>query len=241
MRRNYSAALAETLRWEGGYSNHPRDPGGATMRGVTQRVYDAFRRKGGLPPRPVRRIAEDEVQAIYLTGYWQTIGGDTLAAGFDCSAFDLSVNSGPGRARKYIAATAAIDSVPARIRAFNGRRRSFLHSLKTWDVFGKGWSRRVNAIEAASLRMAGAPRAFLSTESSISVARAREAGQGAVVTGSAGGLTGASASLGVADWSTADIALACGLGALVLAALVYLIWRRNVQEDRAERLKEAMA
>jgi len=57
--------LRITLKHGGGFSDHPADPGGATMRGVTQRTYDGYRKRRGLSPRPVREIEEHELQDIY--------------------------------------------------------------------------------------------------------------------------------------------------------------------------------
>jgi lysozyme family protein len=80
---NFERCLAITLKWEGGYSNHPDDPGGPTMRGIIQREYDAWRKKHDMRLRPVRQIDEDEVQAIYRNEYWDAMGCDELPAGFD--------------------------------------------------------------------------------------------------------------------------------------------------------------
>lgn len=67
---DFQSSLPFILRWEGGYVNHPNDPGGATNKGVTQKVYDDWRRKQGQALRDVRQLAEEEMQAIYETGYW---------------------------------------------------------------------------------------------------------------------------------------------------------------------------
>ncbi len=64
----FAAALPFILRWEGGYVNDPDDPGGATNKGVTQRIYDDWRKRQGLPPRDVRQLEEAELQAIYEAG-----------------------------------------------------------------------------------------------------------------------------------------------------------------------------
>jgi len=102
MKSNYQTALAAVLKHEGGYANHPRDPGGATMKGVTQRVYDAFRRNKSLPTRLVRDIADDELQAIYRRQYWDATSCDDLPSGVDYAVFDFAVNSGVSRAATYL-------------------------------------------------------------------------------------------------------------------------------------------
>jgi hypothetical protein len=63
--KEFARSLAKVLVHEGGYSNHPQDPGGATMKGVTQRVYDEYRRSIGVPVAPVRNISNSELEAIY--------------------------------------------------------------------------------------------------------------------------------------------------------------------------------
>lgn len=66
--KSYAAALARVLEHEGGFSNHPSDPGSATMESITQRVYDGYRQRRGLATRSVAQITNDEMQAIYFAG-----------------------------------------------------------------------------------------------------------------------------------------------------------------------------
>lgn len=99
---NFDASLEHVLRFEGGWTNHPKDPGGATNRGILQRVYDPYRRKRGLTPRSVKFITDDEVSAIYRSLYWDKIAGDDLPAGIDFCTFDAAVNSGPRRGARWL-------------------------------------------------------------------------------------------------------------------------------------------
>lgn len=113
----YRVALDETLAHEGGWydGTQPHDPN-PTMRGVTQRTYDAFRRRRGVPWRSVREIADVELEAIYR-GYWDGAALDTVAtAGAPLTAitlFDHAVNAGPGRAVRLLqgAIGASIDGM----------------------------------------------------------------------------------------------------------------------------------
>lgn len=98
----YSDALSRVLVHEAGYVNDPRDPGGATMKGVTQRTYDGYRKRNGLALRPVRQITPTEVGEIYRRSYWAAIHGDTLPAGVDYVVFDGAVNSGPSQSIKWL-------------------------------------------------------------------------------------------------------------------------------------------
>ncbi|MBJ7533416.1 peptidoglycan-binding protein [Rhodomicrobium vannielii ATCC 17100] len=152
---NFERCLAITLKWEGGYSNHPDDPGGPTMRGVIQREYDAWRKRQGKRPRPVRQIEDAELRAIYRENYWDTMNCDALPAGLDLCVFDAAVNSGPGRARQWLEQAHYIE-------AYCDARLAFLQRLgRLWRVFGTGWARRVAGIRIDARTMAGQPEAQL--------------------------------------------------------------------------------
>lgn len=165
MRENYDFCLKQVLKYEGGYSNHPADPGGATMKGVTQATYDAWRAKKGLPKRSVKLLADDELAAIYRQEYWDKVRGDDLPAGVDLAVFDFAVNSGVSRAAKYLQAIVGVtqDGVigPATIaatkahvaNAVTNKRLSFMQSLSTWPTFGKGWRARIDDIRKQIARL----------------------------------------------------------------------------------------
>ncbi len=165
---NFDKALAYVLEHEGGWSDHPRDPGGATMKGVTQAVYDSYRKMRARPPQSVRFITDEELKAIYKFQYWDRVQGDLLPNGVDYAVFDFAVNSGVGRASKYLQAVvgvqqdgiigartiAAITNPTATINALCDRRMGFLRNLKTFLTFGRGWTRRVQGVRAHALDMA---------------------------------------------------------------------------------------
>ncbi|MBZ9706077.1 glycoside hydrolase family 108 protein [Mesorhizobium sp. ESP7-2] len=163
------ASLAKVLVHEGGYSNHPADPGGATMKGVTQRVYDAYRKGKGLATRSVKSITPDEVADIYDRQYWDAVKGDLLPDGVDYVVFDGAVNSGPGRSIMWLqqalrpAYTGRIDGVLgvgtlAALKADNNNdalidricnaRMAFLKRLSTFATFGRGWTARVAEVRS---------------------------------------------------------------------------------------------
>lgn len=170
MTSRFETCLRQTLQWEGGWFNHPRDPGGPTMKGVIQRVYDGWRDSQGLARRSVREIEDYELRDIYRRNYWDQIRGDELPVGVDMAVFDFAVNSGPGRAAKYLQRVLRMNRVdghigPATIGATKNAdpervieelmadRRTFIRQISTYDVFGKGWERRCNGIEKASIAM----------------------------------------------------------------------------------------
>jgi lysozyme family protein len=171
MTDRFEACLAETLKWEGGWSNHPQDPGGATMRGVIQRVYDGYRDGKGIARRTVRAIEDAELREIYRRNYWDLCRAAELPAGVDLAVWDYTVNSGAGQAVKSLQRVLGVGvdgnfgdvtmaAVQRRepvelIRAYLDERRRFYKALRTFHVFGKGWLRRADGIEAAALAMAG--------------------------------------------------------------------------------------
>ena len=168
MNNNFNHCLDLVLVHEGGYVNHPKDPGGATNRGVTQAVYDAYRKTRGRGAQSVKFITDEEVNAIYKFQYWDRVQGDLLPAGLDYAVFDFAVNSGVGRASKYLQAVlgvaqdgqigartlAAITNPSNAINALCDRRMSFLRNLRTFLTFGKGWTRRVTDVRKHALEMA---------------------------------------------------------------------------------------
>lgn len=158
----FSKVLPLVLAHEGGYVNHPEDPGGATMKGITQAVYDSYRRNRGMPTQWVKHISRSEIQDIYKRQFWDMCNADDLPAGLDYAVFDYAVNSGANRAVKDLQRTvgARVDGQVGEetirlskeaanrdekklIDDFCARRMRFLRSLKTWKTFGRGWSRRV--------------------------------------------------------------------------------------------------
>ncbi len=167
MHTNFNECLELVLKHEGGFVNHPKDPGGATNRGVTQKVYDAYRKTRARPIQSVKFISEDEVKAIYKFQYWDRVQGDFLPRGLDYAVFDFAVNSGVGRASKYLQAcvgtkqdgvigamTIAAIGKPANvINALCDRRMSFLRNLDTFLAFGRGWTRRVVDVRKHALEM----------------------------------------------------------------------------------------
>jgi len=239
MNSNYEHCLKLTLVYEGGWSNHPADPGGATMKGVTQRVYDDYRRRQGLPSQSVRSLSDTELRAIYRRGYWDAVSGDTLPAGLDCSVFDLAVNSGPGRAMSFLRATSG-DTI-TRIKGISARRRGFLQALKTFRVFGRGWMARCAAIEAASLRMAAGSRApaLLLAEASASQKQRAQAGSAVVGAGGAGAVPAGVAAATDHVWTWGEILATGGLALVLFAALAVLIHTTIAHNERARAMMEA--
>jgi lysozyme family protein len=139
---NLQKALAFTLKWEGGYSNHPSDGGGETMRGVTKAVYDAYRTKKGLTIQSVKLLSDSELYDIYKNQYWTAAGCDKITnVRLAASVFDMAVNSGVARAKKYLALTSDY-------KKFNDNRSAYFEKIAKVNpklqVFLKGWNNRIN-------------------------------------------------------------------------------------------------
>lgn len=168
----YDEALRRLLAHEGGYTNHPSDPGGPTNFGITLADY----RKSIKPDATaadVRSMSVDQAKAVYRKRYWDAQRCDELPAGVDYSIFDYGVNSGIGRSGKVlrrviglpddtsiitdqVLAYARVRDPKVLVAAICDERLAFLKSLKTWPVFGRGWGTRVAEVRTVSLAMAGA-------------------------------------------------------------------------------------
>lgn len=159
MRENYTTCLKAVLKYEGGYVNHPRDPGGATNKGITQKTYDAWRQKQGLAIKSVRGISQEDVEAIYRRDYWDAVRGDELPGGVDLAVFDFAVNSGVRRASDYLKTLLGTNERgigPKTVEAARrnpyvweplcDRRLAFMKRLDTWSTFGRGWNTRVSDV-----------------------------------------------------------------------------------------------
>ena len=135
----FDAALEFVLKFEGGFSDHPADPGGATNLGVTQKTYDTWRESRGVATRSVRWLTHDEAKAIYRERYWVPIGADAMSPPLALMAFDASVNQGVGRARELLERSGRDWRVMAALRL------EHYCSLSIFATFGRGWTRRLAA------------------------------------------------------------------------------------------------
>ena len=168
MQSNYDKCLETILHHEGGYVNHPKDPGGETNLGVTKRVYLEH---GGT--KDMKDLIVEDVAPIYKKGYWDKMKGDQLPSGLDLCVFDFGVNAGPGRSAKYLQTmigTVADGGIGPNtlkklgeyveehgiekcIEDFQGARQDYYEKLSTFATFGKGWTRRVDETTELALSM----------------------------------------------------------------------------------------
>ena len=172
MKDNFNRSLARVLVYEGGYSNNPKDPGGPTMKGITQSTFNSWRARQGQNQLSVSQITTTEVAAIYKEDYWDRIDADALPSGVDFCMFDAAVNSGVGGATKWAQAIVGVnpdgDYGPKTeaailaadpdefIHGFCSHRLGTLQRLRTWGTFGKGWAARIANVQKTALAWADA-------------------------------------------------------------------------------------
>lgn len=257
---NYANCLAITLDYEGGYSNDPGDPGGPTKYGIT--IHDVrLYLNAHASAADVKALTLEQAKVIYQKHYWEPVSGDVWPDGLDLSVFDAGVNSGLGRADKWardvmavtggnyswLAARAraqASGTIVAWIKAYSARRLSFLHALRTWRIFGKGWGRRVSGIEALGVKMAllaakltvPEVKKRLEEEAGAAKGAAKKTGGGAATTGVGAG--------GVAtqiDWAHLSPYLSAVAFFAVAAVAVYFVWWINHHAARSQAYAAAAA
>ena len=168
MQKNYDKCLQAILHHEGGYVNHPKDPGGETNLGVTKRVYEEW---GGT--KDMKDLLVEDVAPIYKKNYWDKIKADSLPSGLDLCVFDFGVNAGPGRAAKYLQGQIGtipdggigpntlakleeylkFTSIEQAIKTYQESRQDYYEQLSTFSSFGRGWTRRVQETTKMALEM----------------------------------------------------------------------------------------
>lgn len=175
MRGNFEPALREVLRHEGGYADHPSDPGGRTNLGVTQRVWEDWT-GSEVGEAEMRALTIADVTPLYRRRYWDAIRGDDLPAGVDFAVFDFAVNSGVNRAARFLQrivgeredgrigartlAAARLHDAADVIADLCALRLVYLRGLPIWPTFGRGWARRVKSIEDHAKGMVARPVHF---------------------------------------------------------------------------------
>ena len=256
----YDAAMVRVFADEGGYTNDPKDPGGATNWGIT--IFDA--RKYWNPnatDADVKAMPKDVAAAIYRSHYAEPIRYNDLPAGFDYSVFDAGINSGVGRAIPWASKAIGIDSKVlndivvqsnatvdkvSMIQKYWAIRLAFLHGLGTWSHFGGGWGKRCANGEAAAVRMwlsvgkglsSSDAKSRMDQEAAKAKAKSKQASKAgagtAVGTGSAGTATATHPSIDAAHFSLGGkIALGILIAAGVAVA-IYFIRQAIINNQRA--------
>jgi lysozyme family protein len=165
MKTSLDKSVDAILKHEGGYANHPKDPGNETNYGITKRTAQRFGYFGSM-----KDLEKGFAIDIYRRIYWSAVDGDDLPAGVDLVVFDHGVNAGPRRAIKLLQRVVGaspdgiigkvtlflIDKVPPMklIDKYSKARMSYYQRLRHWRTFGRGWSRRVNETRELALALA---------------------------------------------------------------------------------------
>jgi len=151
---NFDQAFDILLKHEGGFSDHPADPGGKTRYGITEAVAREVGYRGDM-----RELPLDLAKRIYEDRYWDAVRAEELPEAIRYAVFDAAVNSGPRQATLWLqravgvkddgiigpqtlAAVRAAD--PERLlRRMLAQRLRFMAGLPNWTAFGRGWARRI--------------------------------------------------------------------------------------------------
>lgn len=144
--------IERILGHEGGYVNHPDDPGGETQWGISKRSY---------PSVDIKKLQRVDAIEIYKKDFWERIHGDEMPKALAFQALDSAVNSGIARTVRWLQKAAGVtpdgywgpvtrEAIKLKGEAdmvliFNGHRLEFMTQLDTWSIFGKGWARRIAA------------------------------------------------------------------------------------------------
>jgi len=168
----FDAALKVILRHEGGFVNHPRDPGGMTNLGVTKNTWESWTKKPA-SEADMRALTPAKVAPLYKARYWDECRCGDMAPGLALCVFDFAVNAGPARAARYLqtmigavadgkigpATIAAVTLFTGKhgdaeaVRQYQAARERYYRQLPTFATFGKGWLRRVRETETEALRL----------------------------------------------------------------------------------------
>jgi lysozyme family protein len=168
MNSNWQKSFELMLKSEGGFVNHPSDPGGMTNLGVTKATWENWVGRES-DEAEMRGLTPEKVEPLYKKKYWDAVRGDELPVGLDYLMFDFAVNAGAGRAIKTLqtavgvtpdggfgpmtmAAVQAVDPVDL-IERFSQAKEDFYRSLNTFATFGKGWLNRVADVKVKASSM----------------------------------------------------------------------------------------
>lgn len=168
MKNTFLKVMPWVFEEEGGYVDHPKDPGGATNLGITHRTLSAWRGRP-VTKQDVKNLTRQEAQNIYKSEYWDQVRGDRLPAGLDYSLFDYGINSGPSRSARELQTIVGVTpdgiigsqtieaikkfDLKTLINKFAAARIAFLRRNKNWKTFGKGWTIRVERVRKRSLSL----------------------------------------------------------------------------------------
>ena len=173
MIENFDTTIHHTLKEEGGFVNHPSDPGGMTNLGVTKKVWEEWVGHT-VDEQEMRALTPADVIPLYQRKYWNACRCSELPKGLDLCVFDTAVNSGPGRAIRLLQQCVGVPvdgaigpKTISAVSQFKGSallhlieeycssRQAYLISLPNFGTFGKGWTARVTRLKEAATKILG--------------------------------------------------------------------------------------
>jgi lysozyme family protein len=251
MTDRFEVCHAITAKWEGGWSDHPADPGGKTMYGITEVRWHEYQDKLKVKRTPVRNVTKAQALAFYRTEFWLACGADKLFPGVDLAVNDASVNSGVSRGRKWLLASAGSNDHSETVKKICRARLSFMQSLAIWKTFGKGWGRRVADIEAKGVAMALAAMGLSPTQvrekalsESVTSAKQAASAKKAAAASSATAATAPATAPTITASTVADATTVWLIIALVAAGAVatfIFMARKRAADARVEAYNEVAA
>lgn len=140
---NFEKAMHFVLKWEGGYSNHPKDPGGETNLGITWRTLRTAIERGIVPAdTTIRNLTVPLASLIYKAFYFDQYNCGKYELPMAVAVFDAFVQHNPKRVRERMLEGST------NWREFLSKRKDYYTSLivadPTQKVFQKGWINRMN-------------------------------------------------------------------------------------------------
>lgn len=254
MQSNLTRAMDVLFANEGGYVDHPKDPGGATNMGVTRKKLAEWRGitpYTDLPKSEVQALTKVEATKIYEKDFWKKLRCDALPMGIDLTALDYGVNSGPTQSAKDLQRalgkiyTGEIDGIVGAktitaannsnlvtvIKAHCARRLGMYKSLAIWNTFGKGWSKRISYTEATALSWVASADQLIEEAKNAKDKSSVQAETGAVVVTAGAG----DSILNISSLPIWLVLVVCGV------LFFLLVVRAAINKDRAAALAKAVA
>lgn len=168
-------ALVFTLKFEGGLSDHPDDPGGLTNMGITHKVYSSWLASKNRPNKSVRNITREEVEQIYEERYWDPMRAEWLSDPLALTVFDTAVNLGVGGCTRRLQIALGVPVTGKWTQAISdkihkadqvkvalaicklriAKRYERVEKEESQKVFLKGWLNRDNALIREVKKLAG--------------------------------------------------------------------------------------
>ena len=244
---NREAAISITLGYEGGYTNDKADPGGPTNWGIT--IWDArMYWKENATAEDVKAMPKAVAIDIYHQKYWAKMKNDDDPAGVDLVTFDYGVNSGVGRAIPVRNKTKVEGDAVAWVKAICAERLRFVHQIKTFSVFGRGWTRRIADVEARGIKMAsmarGNTKGMANSGLKVEAQKAEDISKKAGAAGTATAAVPATQTIDTPltfDYSGInEYAIYAGI-AVIVVVVIGFFYKYSVNKTRAEQLRKVAA